>query len=284
MSTARLIRIGFLLLIALVAFEADVLAEEPPGFGVNKGDKIENGFAFWKGTYLEPPYVISRRGLALYINNVKLEKAPEWPPYDHRVTRDPGMPNVTEKSTWEDINDSKDSRNAHWRKKLVYLHHKYDEQKAKSLMIKYFENLPFVKSVEPHPRHPDAVIITELSGRQQPVGIGKVTVGPPPTKEEMIASVDKKKTHLEKRLKAGDCYFFFGGSSYVTFGKGKAAKVLPDAVQVLKSALPIAEKRKKLAELEVLPPESKAFDEIITTFKGSALLDKKISELQQEVK
>lgn len=281
MNSARFARILSFSIMALAAFTLFAFAEQPPGFGINKGNQIERGFVFWKGTYIEPPYVVARYGLALYINDIELEKAPPWPPYDYRVDKDPGMPHLTEKNTWEDLEDTVDSRNAHWRRKLRYLYQHLDPEEARKSMVDYFRKVPFVKSAELESEDSPILVVKELSGRRHRVDIGKIEVNAPPTKEEMINSVDRKKSHLEERLMKGDCYFFFGGGSYISFAERKAARVLPEAIRVLRSNKSIDEKRKRLQELEIVPPESKAFDELITGFKAASSLDGRAADLER---
>jgi hypothetical protein len=43
-------------------------------FGVAEGKSVDNGFVFVDGRYIESPYVISRRGLSLYVNNIKIKR------------------------------------------------------------------------------------------------------------------------------------------------------------------------------------------------------------------
>ncbi|MCP4262849.1 MAG: hypothetical protein GY774_35870 [Planctomycetes bacterium] len=41
-------------------------------FGVTKGKSVDKGFVFIDGQYLESPYIVSRRGLAIYVNNKQI--------------------------------------------------------------------------------------------------------------------------------------------------------------------------------------------------------------------
>lgn len=280
MRIGNFIKIIMLLVIALATFEAHAICQEPPGFAKNKAEAIEKGFVFWNGSYLEPPYVFSCHGLALYLNDVELVKAPEWPPYDYRVNVDPGIPDVTEESTWEDIENNVDSRDAHWRRKVRYLYQHYPAEEAKKLIITYFRSLPFMKSVEPESENSSLLVICENSGHKRLVDVGKMEIGPPPTWEEMVALLDQRKSFLEERLLKGDCYFFFEGGSYITFGERKAARILPEAVRILRSMVSFEEKRRRLVELEILPKASKTFDGLITGFQADRSLDQRIAELE----
>ena len=281
-SQMRILRFGAvraLLMIGLTALAVSAYAEEPPGFGINVGKEISRGFVFWNGSYIEPPYVISRIGLALHINGVELEKSPPWPPYDYRVGEDPGMPDVTASSTWENMEDADDPRDVHWRRKLRYAYQTYGPEEARTVMIEYLRQLPFVASAEPESEASPVIVVREVSGRERLVDIGEIEIGPPLTKEEMIALVDQKKSHLEERLLKGDCYLFFGGGSYISFGESKAARILPDAITILRSGVTYEEKRVKLEELGILPRETDAFYELIDNFEASSSLDDRLEAL-----
>lgn len=66
--------IAALLLLPLVfagrGLAQDSLLEE---FGTTDGQAVDNGFVFLDGQYLQPPYVISRKGLTLYVNDAAIE-------------------------------------------------------------------------------------------------------------------------------------------------------------------------------------------------------------------
>jgi len=48
-------------------------------FGVTEGSPVNKGFVFLDGVYVESPYIISRRGLSLYVNNKKIEHPSRHP-------------------------------------------------------------------------------------------------------------------------------------------------------------------------------------------------------------
>ena len=68
--------IFFLILNCLsIGFSSDVFAQENyvQEFGVTKGDSIEKGVIFLDGKYINAPYTVSRKGLALYINDQEIK-------------------------------------------------------------------------------------------------------------------------------------------------------------------------------------------------------------------
>lgn len=48
-------------------------------FGVTTGEPVNEGYAFIDGSYIEPPYVVSRKGLALFINDLEIKKPRRHP-------------------------------------------------------------------------------------------------------------------------------------------------------------------------------------------------------------
>jgi hypothetical protein len=51
--------------------ENDNLLEQ---FGATEGKSVNNGFVFMDGRYIESPYIVSSRGLSLYVNNIKIPR------------------------------------------------------------------------------------------------------------------------------------------------------------------------------------------------------------------
>jgi hypothetical protein len=68
------------MLLALLSFDANAKAENfIEKFGVKEGKTVNNGFMFIDGKYLESPYVISRRGLQLFVNNITIPRPSRHP-------------------------------------------------------------------------------------------------------------------------------------------------------------------------------------------------------------
>ena len=61
-------------------------------FGIVEGAAVDLGCLVWNGQYIEGPYVVSRRGLDIFVNGIRIQRGPQWPPMDYRVTTDPGDP------------------------------------------------------------------------------------------------------------------------------------------------------------------------------------------------
>ena len=81
-------------------------------FGVTKGDPVETGFLFMDGRYIDAPYIVERRGVDIYINDLLVERGPEYPPFDYRVDIDPGAPPADLFPT--DVQPGVNARDSYW--------------------------------------------------------------------------------------------------------------------------------------------------------------------------
>ncbi len=89
-------------------------------FGIEKSQPYDKVFLFWRGRYVDTPIVVERRGLSVYINNIKvIGKSSRFPPRDMRVLEDPGEP-PKELSPWQ-ANNPDPKIMWYWLKKWLYL-------------------------------------------------------------------------------------------------------------------------------------------------------------------
>jgi len=56
----------------------EVSAEAIEALGVTTGTPKRNGFVFIEGRYLSPPYTVSRKGNAIFINRIQVEQPIAW--------------------------------------------------------------------------------------------------------------------------------------------------------------------------------------------------------------
>jgi hypothetical protein len=56
----------------------EVSAEAIEALGVTPGTPKRNGFVFIEGRYLSPPYTVSRKGNAIFINRIQVEQPIAW--------------------------------------------------------------------------------------------------------------------------------------------------------------------------------------------------------------
>jgi len=81
-----------------------------------------HGFLFVEGVWIEPPYVIERRGLDVFVNDVCIHAGSILPFVDLRVTEDPGPP-PDDLPPW-----------APWVGRVAYYHECYWSRKSRYLM------------------------------------------------------------------------------------------------------------------------------------------------------
>jgi hypothetical protein len=69
---------SFLLVSGVLAQLPEVSAEAIEALGVTTGTPKRNGFVFIEGRYLPPPYTVSRKGNAIFINRIQVEQPIAW--------------------------------------------------------------------------------------------------------------------------------------------------------------------------------------------------------------
>lgn len=89
--------VASILLVGRILLAGDTYTEE---YGIITGEKINRGFVFVDGRYLNTPYVISRKGLALYINDIMVE------PLDLQITKK-ALSVETDYALWTEENRKK---------------------------------------------------------------------------------------------------------------------------------------------------------------------------------
>jgi hypothetical protein len=110
-------------------------------FGIKKSKPINQGFFFYEGKYIDAPYIVERRGLDVYINDIRVRKGPEWPPYDYAVEQDPGEP-PPGSSPFDPPPPGVDPRDNYWSNKWGYLRTHYDLKTAQDKMIDTYRKCP----------------------------------------------------------------------------------------------------------------------------------------------
>ena len=253
-------------------------------FGEKQGEPINSGFVFEDGTYVDAPYVISRRGVDIYVNDVKAATPVRWPPMDYDDKK-PEMPKgLTKNSTFEDLEDRNMPGESLDRKMVRWLLRHHDEDEAKKLIIEYYKSLPFVKDVKPATDVVDArntVSISTWDGKgNRFMAIGGY-VYRPSTPEHSLKTLEKVCARMEDRLKKGECIFLFSDSGELAFGSRKAAMDLPAIVRTLRSDKPKDQKIKELQNLTLLPPSfPEKWEVLVTGFSASSQLDERVKQLR----
>ncbi|MCK5306146.1 MAG: hypothetical protein KAJ66_03350 [Candidatus Omnitrophica bacterium] len=248
-------------------------------FGETIGEPIDSGFVFFDGCYIDAPYRVIRKGLAVYINNVMIRKPIPWPPRDLRVSQDPGVPKgLTENSSFEDLDDKNDPYNGYRARKWRYMHQHFSSEVAVKKMADYYASFPFVRSVT----FEDSVtiIVETVKGEKRGIDVGPPSRDSwflkPPKREDVLKEVQYVCTRFENRLAENDCFFLFSKGGELSFGKTKVCKDLGLIVTILRSKRSDDEKIILLKRLSVLPPEGEVFKPLVTNFQASAQLEQRI--------
>lgn len=257
-------------------------------FGEKEGASIQAGFVFRDGRYVDLPYRVSRRGLAVFINDVMVREPIKWPPRNVTVELDPGVPNaLDEGSSLDDIENKKDPYEAAWHRKYRFVMQHFAQDQALEEMTKWFESLPFVESVS---RKPGSSIIRVRTkdGQERNYGVFR----PPepgfgilrsPNREDVLAEAEGRRREMEKKLLAGNCFFSFSRGGELLFSAPKAVHVLPEAVAVLASEKSKEEKLFELQQLNILPPQyPEGWETMATGFRASPQLEQRIQALRAE--
>jgi hypothetical protein len=267
-------------------------AEEPNNlhideFGIDEGNSIDSGFFFFDGNYIDAPYKVTRKGIAVFINDIMVHKDYDWPPRkDVRVEKDPGIPlGLTTTSAFKDIDDGNDPFNSPAGRKFRYLIQHFPHDVVVEEMIKWFRSLPFVKSAERRQPGSSSIVVRTKEGEEKiypiimPTG-SVVVIIREKTRADVLKELAYAKSRFEERLKKGDCFFLYSKGGELSFGAVKVCKDLGLVVEVLRSKRTSEEKAALLERLSVLPQRKKAVSEpLLTNFKDSRQLEDRINAI-----
>ncbi|MDD3860050.1 MAG: PKD domain-containing protein, partial [Bacteroidales bacterium] len=185
--------------------------------------KINTGYVFIDGKYVEPPYKVKRRGMAICINDIPITKSPELKKKrDYLIVKkDPGIPPDIQKM--DSINaiyiaKIKPYDISYIEAKLAYLYRNFSEDEAVKLTKKYLESMPNIKSVI-------GTKICEVEAfngekRKMILTTNSFDYFHNSERNELRLSKKNKKIILneiimryEKRLRNGDVFFIFSDST-----------------------------------------------------------------------
>jgi hypothetical protein len=255
-------------------------------FGEYRGKPIATGYLFLDGAYIDSPYTVSRCGVAVLVNGIRMRTYRiQWPPRDWSVREDPGIPpGVTRDTTFDDF----PTMDAPWSRKGRYLSHHHAAEDVPELMAQYFRALPFVKSVEyENPRHKDTLKVTTLGGevrlfdvlpREEKVG----GLGPP--KASAIQNwLERRVKDIEEPLTKGNCLLLFRDTGRdLRIAGSRVPQTLPAVVEALSSNRSTEDKFKVLELWDVINPgpyDRKVCAPLVKSFKGSPQLSARVQEL-----
>jgi len=263
--------------------------------GVTEGRPVTTGFVFVDGRYLEPPYVVVRRGLQVTINGVVVHEWKRWPSPDLRVDEKPELPaGITETSGFEDFGklvtnwwDTYPTRVSRY----YYQHFPPDE--AAKRITEDIRSLPFVESVAlERPDRLTLLTVRTKAGRTVSVDIGERPRDSALSwrfgDKELVERLDGTRALYERRLTLGMCWFAFSGGAELSLGGGRrgAAESLGLVVEILRSGRSAEEKMRLLERMDFLPPRELArredFAALFEHFQALPSLDQRLAELVRE--
>jgi hypothetical protein len=277
--------LGLLLFLSLIYSTKGLANNEQAikDFGVSRSDPIDKGFLFYGGTYIDAPYVVERRGLEIYINDVLVQEGPAWPPYDYRVENDPGDP-PPDSAPFGSAPPGQDWRDTYWARKWRYLCSHHDYETAKQKMFETYARSPKVAKVRWRDNNPDMVVLTTESGKEHFADfiVSPLYLSPPPTKEEMLARREKKRSFYENMLNGNIILFSVpppeGGEGYVPL------RFVPRTLDILVSNRTSEEKIKALEAISVLPENDPGTQRIVTQFQASEQLVVRLGQLKEQIR
>lgn len=230
----------------------EVEADAVRVLGIKKGEPLETGFMFVDGRYIDAPYVVSRKGRQLLVNDVVVWQAPyQWPLPDLRVDEDPGPPTevYAKAKSVDDLYGQTDWWDSHISRKKRYLWQHFPDEVARQKMIDYVRQLPFADSVEPSPVLPELLYV-KSNGKD----VGHISVGQPYkealsfTENDVVEVLERNRLELVECLQEGRGVFIFPSLQWHA-----ASSLFPDDVPALSDALPVLRSDKPEAEkLEIL--------------------------------
>ena len=251
--------------------------------GITEGKPVDDGFVFLEGRYIEAPYRVDQRGGSLFVNGVFLRKCAGWPlRWFKPVTEDPGVPDgLTRDSNLDDMRIPGDPPDSWAARKYRWLKATYTLDEARRLYIEYLQTLPFVKAVRPVA--PGQILLEQYNGKivRMSDSMGN---RPPPTKDQIVQSIEQSRRYLEEELAKGVCFFFFANGPEISCGRDGAARNLGLMAEILRSERPKEEKAALLRRMGLLPPgDFRGLDQFLTNFQTSDQLDRRITALVKEM-
>ncbi|MBU0716505.1 MAG: hypothetical protein KJ964_14205 [Verrucomicrobia bacterium] len=256
---------------------ADEKGSHAVGAVFTTSQPISNGFVFVEGQYVEAPYVVSRKDMAIYINDQLIANyAPlvkEIPKPENEL---PSLPaNITVNSTPYDKNVVD-----YMVRVRTYLssHHKRSELADE--LEKVYKALPCVKDVRRNSDKTSATVIY-TDGHTINENLIPLTRKPAITPTNAVEYVSRDCRDYVQRLEKGDVYSFsHKGNRKHTFSVGTAKEVLPGVVKVLRSSQDDKTKAKQLADMlgmAAIPKEQ--VSAFVTNLSPSKQLDERVDAL-----
>ncbi len=255
------------------------VASSVQDLGRTEGKPITNGFVFIDGRYIPPPYIVTRQGNGIFINDRLVEQACPWPiPEKPKIaipTTDPIMPSCITRATSmydkELIN--------YIGQKIAFLKNAHGEYQMVEMMVQVYRGLPCVLDAQ---RDTDARYITVKWVNGQVDHMCLILHGRTPvewTRESALGRANGIRTDYEDRLGKGDFYFLGTTHGRITGSKGGARSLLPALFSVLKTSKNAQEVQQRLQHAGIFSMDETACKAFFDNRVHSKDLDDRIDAL-----
>lgn len=246
--------------------------------GKSASEPLNSGFLFIDGEYIESPYVISRRGLDICINDRLVRKGRDWPPYDLRVLQDPGEP-PPGSSPFDRTPPGGDSRDMYWQRKTRYITGTSTRENFLERMIELYKRSTEIASVEPDPKSFDTLIVTTKQGRQVHVRMyyNKTFTEPPRADKDFIAEAERGRDYFVNNLRADLAVSLSSEGGELIVGRETIVPFL-EAILAAHAGLPSP----TLDKMNAIKPGSNTFSNVLDKNKKvSPQLKQRLDELKK---
>lgn len=249
-------------------------------FGTMVGEPVSNGFVFIDGAYVDAPYVVTRKGLAVFINDKMIQAPAPWPPPQEEPTQkfvDPKLP----ASVNENTSQFDPVLVRYLSYKSAYIRSHYPKGKALRLLRDVYADLPCVQRAGLDARRPVILIVTWSDGETDRVRLIPFEGRQPVKldKEGVLKRLESERRMYEERLEKGDYYMFFSEGGKITGGSQGSRELLPRIVSILRSAKSAEAKLREVQQAGLSVVNSESFTSIVTQFSASEQLEKRLQDV-----
>ncbi len=253
--------------------------EKKAKFGTEVPSVISNGFVFFEGQYIEAPYNVTRMGLTIFINNVKVYEYKGSIPSTNRVKQAFLPDSITENSSFDDVVP-------YINQQSKYLTQEFTDIIKTQKMVEYLMKLPNVASVvAKDTQYPDVLLIKFKNGKKLNF-LNWVNDGDEKTTpKNFVDDVEWRRKLYEDWLSSGCAVFLFEEYQEKTLTSRNVACKLKLLIETLRSNKCHDEKKLILQKLSVIPvdePRVQKQSSLFTSFSASSQLDERLSALIEQ--
>lgn len=260
----------------------------PSKMGEANGSPINSGFVFYDGEYIEAPYIVSRKGLSIYINDKLISYCDVYPKRKkYTIDEDPGFPEgVTSNSTEDEISK-------HLTKKETYLLDNYTEDEARTKMLEYYRQLPCIESVTSDTIfvHKSSFNIKYKNGNVSLVRIAEKDRWEAPDypddviEEYLAKKIERKRQLHERSLLGGDTYFVQSKDSTFCLSSRKTNSDLKLMIEIIRSNRSYDQKMSIIRRMDICPPGGMSvISLVVSNFQATAQFDTRLQQTIQKSK